>query len=76
MSRTLALQEEKLKKMENMGALQETNRMLKMDRDGLQQELQQAQAKVRVRCCMTFLFVPFLPSWLAVVVITVLAATG
>ncbi|XP_034744113.1 nucleoprotein TPR-like isoform X2 [Etheostoma cragini] len=45
-AKTLAQQEEQLKKMENIGALQETNRMLKMDRDKLEQELQQAQAKV------------------------------
>ncbi|KAL7386103.1 hypothetical protein ABVT39_004054 [Epinephelus coioides] len=45
-TKTLAQQEEQLKKMETLGALQETNRMLKMDRDKLEQELQQAQAKV------------------------------
>uniref|UniRef100_A0A8D0B051 Translocated promoter region, nuclear basket protein n=1 Tax=Sander lucioperca TaxID=283035 RepID=A0A8D0B051_SANLU len=45
-AKTLAQQEEQLKKMENIAALQETNRMLKMDRDKLEQELQQAQAKV------------------------------
>lgn len=45
-SKTLAQQEERLKKMETIGALQETNRMLKMDRDKLEQELQQAQARV------------------------------
>uniref|UniRef100_A0A8P4KIN6 Translocated promoter region a, nuclear basket protein n=1 Tax=Dicentrarchus labrax TaxID=13489 RepID=A0A8P4KIN6_DICLA len=44
--RTLAQQEEQLKKMETISALQETNRMLKMDRDKLEQELLQAQAKV------------------------------
>uniref|UniRef100_A0A8P4G4M7 Translocated promoter region a, nuclear basket protein n=1 Tax=Dicentrarchus labrax TaxID=13489 RepID=A0A8P4G4M7_DICLA len=43
---TLAQQEEQLKKMETISALQETNRMLKMDRDKLEQELLQAQAKV------------------------------
>lgn len=47
-SKTLAQQEERLKKMETIGALQETNRMLKMDRDKLEQELQQAQARVRL----------------------------
>lgn len=52
-SKTLAQQEEQLKKMETIGALQETNRMLKMDRDKLEQELQQTQAKVRFKCCMS-----------------------
>lgn len=47
-SKTLAQQEEQLKKMETIGALQETNKMLKMDRDKLEQELQQAQARVRL----------------------------
>uniref|UniRef100_A0AAQ5Z1Z6 Nucleoprotein TPR n=1 Tax=Amphiprion ocellaris TaxID=80972 RepID=A0AAQ5Z1Z6_AMPOC len=46
-AKTLAQQEEQLKKMESISALQETNRMLKMDRNKLEQELQQAQAKVR-----------------------------
>ncbi|XP_068605407.1 nucleoprotein TPR-like [Brachionichthys hirsutus] len=45
-SRTLAQQEEKLKKMETISALQETNRVLRIDHDKLEQELQQAQAKV------------------------------
>ncbi|XP_060899830.1 nucleoprotein TPR-like [Labrus mixtus] len=45
-AKTLAQQEEQLKKMQTIGALQETNRMLKMDRDKLEQELKQAQAKV------------------------------
>uniref|UniRef100_A0A671VEW7 Translocated promoter region, nuclear basket protein n=1 Tax=Sparus aurata TaxID=8175 RepID=A0A671VEW7_SPAAU len=45
-SKTLSQQEEQLKKIETIGALQESNRMLKMDRDKLEQELQQAQAKV------------------------------
>lgn len=59
-SKTLAQQEEQLKKMETIGALQETNKMLKMDRDKVEQELQQAQAKVRVKCCMSW-FVLYLP---------------
>uniref|UniRef100_A0A8D3CA17 Translocated promoter region a, nuclear basket protein n=2 Tax=Scophthalmus maximus TaxID=52904 RepID=A0A8D3CA17_SCOMX len=42
-AKTLAQQEEQLKKISSIGALQETNRMLKMDRDKLQLELQQAQ---------------------------------
>uniref|UniRef100_A0A8D3CRV0 Nucleoprotein TPR n=1 Tax=Scophthalmus maximus TaxID=52904 RepID=A0A8D3CRV0_SCOMX len=45
-AKTLAQQEEQLKKISSIGALQETNRMLKMDRDKLQLELQQAQARV------------------------------
>lgn len=44
----MAQQEEQLKKMESISALQETNKMLKMDRNKLEQELQQAQAKVGV----------------------------
>lgn len=47
-SKTLAQQEEQLKKLETLGALQETNRIMKMDRDKLEQELQQAQVKVSV----------------------------
>jgi len=46
-AKTLAQQEEQLKKMEIISTLQESTRILKMDRDKLQQELQQAQAKVR-----------------------------
>ncbi|XP_056276506.1 nucleoprotein TPR-like isoform X2 [Pseudoliparis swirei] len=45
-AKTLAQQEEQLKKMEIISTLQESTRILKMDRDKLQQELQQAQAKV------------------------------
>lgn len=45
-AKCLAQQEEQLKKMDSISALQESNRTLKMDRDKLQQELQQAQAKV------------------------------
>ncbi|XP_061587970.1 nucleoprotein TPR-like isoform X2 [Cololabis saira] len=45
-TKTLAQQQEQLKRMESIGALQETNRMLKIDKDKLEQELQQAQAKV------------------------------
>lgn len=49
-AKTLSQQEEQLKKMDSISALQQTNRMLKMDRDKLEQELQQAQAKVRSKC--------------------------
>uniref|UniRef100_A0A3Q3G582 Translocated promoter region a, nuclear basket protein n=1 Tax=Labrus bergylta TaxID=56723 RepID=A0A3Q3G582_9LABR len=45
-AKMLAQQEEQLKKMQTIGALQETNRLLKMDRDKLEQELKQFQAKV------------------------------
>uniref|UniRef100_A0A3B4UI63 Translocated promoter region, nuclear basket protein n=1 Tax=Seriola dumerili TaxID=41447 RepID=A0A3B4UI63_SERDU len=45
-TKTLAQQEDQLKKMDSITALQETNRTLRMDRDKLQQEMQQAQAKV------------------------------
>lgn len=53
-SKTLAQQEEQLKKIETISALQETNRTLKMDREKLGQELQQAQAKVRLFACRWF----------------------
>lgn len=49
-AKTLTQQEEQLKKLESINALQETNKMLKMDKDKLEQELQQAQAKVRSKC--------------------------
>ncbi|XP_075339815.1 nucleoprotein TPR-like isoform X4 [Odontesthes bonariensis] len=45
-TKTLAQQQEQLKRMESISALQETNRMLKINRDKLELELQQAQAKV------------------------------
>ncbi|XP_008332910.1 nucleoprotein TPR-like isoform X1 [Cynoglossus semilaevis] len=45
-AKTLSQQEEQLKKMSSINALQETNRILKTDREKLQQELLQAQAKV------------------------------
>ncbi|XP_054888551.1 nucleoprotein TPR [Poeciliopsis prolifica] len=45
-SKTLCEQQEQLKKMESISALQENNRMLKLDRDKLELELQQVQAKV------------------------------
>lgn len=48
-SKTLCEQQEQLKKMESISALQENNRMLKLDRDKLELELQQAQAKVRTK---------------------------
>ncbi|XP_041658581.1 nucleoprotein TPR-like isoform X2 [Cheilinus undulatus] len=45
-AKTLAQQEEQLKKMQTISALQEANKMLKMERDKLEQELKQAQTKV------------------------------
>lgn len=45
-SRTLAVQEQELKKIEDNSVLQETNRMLKMDKEKVEQELLQAQARV------------------------------
>ncbi|XP_074544263.1 nucleoprotein TPR-like isoform X2 [Halichoeres trimaculatus] len=45
-TKTLAQQEEQLKKLQTISSLQETNRTLKMDRDKLEHELRQAQAKV------------------------------
>lgn len=57
-TKTLAQQQEQLKKMETFSALQETNKLLKMDRDKLEQELQQAQARVSLipRFCFSQLF--------------------
>ncbi|XP_033959662.1 LOW QUALITY PROTEIN: nucleoprotein TPR [Pseudochaenichthys georgianus] len=46
-ARTLAQQEEQLKKMETISALQQTVRMLSTEKDRLEQEMQQAQAKVK-----------------------------
>lgn len=45
-TKTLTQQQDQLKKMETFSALQETNKMLKMDREKLEQELKQAQARV------------------------------
>uniref|UniRef100_H3CJ19 Nucleoprotein TPR/MLP1-2 domain-containing protein n=1 Tax=Tetraodon nigroviridis TaxID=99883 RepID=H3CJ19_TETNG len=45
-TRTLAAQERQLKKIEDIKVLQETNRMLKMDKEKLEQELLQTQARV------------------------------
>ncbi|XP_010788964.1 nucleoprotein TPR-like, partial [Notothenia coriiceps] len=46
-AKTLAQQEEQLKKMETISALQETVRMLNTEKDKLEQEMQQAQTKVK-----------------------------
>lgn len=45
-SRTLAVQEQELKKIEDNSVLQETNRLLKMEKEKVEQELLQAQARV------------------------------
>lgn len=58
-TKTLAQQQEQLKKIETFSALQETNKMLKMDRDKLEQELQQAQARVSLRLGLLFDIVLF-----------------
>lgn len=50
-TKTLAEQQEQLKRLETITSLQETNKMLKVDRDKLEQELQQAQTKVKSRRC-------------------------
>lgn len=52
-SRTLAVQEQQLKKIEDDGVLQETNRMLKMDKEKVEQELLQAQSRVRLILLMS-----------------------
>lgn len=44
----MAAQERQLKKIEDINVLQETNRMLKMDKEKLEQELLQTQARVRL----------------------------
>lgn len=61
-AKTLVQQEEQLKKLETISALRETNKMLKMDRDKLEQELQQAQAKVSLHCMSQFVFMFVLAS--------------
>lgn len=52
-SRTLAVQEQQLKKIEDDVVLQETNRMLKMDKEKVEQELLQAQSRVRLILLMS-----------------------
>lgn len=47
-TRTLAAQERQLKKIEDINVLQEKNRMLKIDKEKLEQELHQTQARVRL----------------------------
>ncbi|XP_062337734.1 nucleoprotein TPR isoform X2 [Osmerus eperlanus] len=46
-AKTLAQQDEKMRRMESVNVLADTNKMLKQERERLEQELQQTQAKVR-----------------------------
>uniref|UniRef100_A0A672P3J0 Nucleoprotein TPR n=1 Tax=Sinocyclocheilus grahami TaxID=75366 RepID=A0A672P3J0_SINGR len=46
-TKTLAQQEDMMKRMESMSALTETNKMLKNEKNRLEHELQQTQAKMR-----------------------------
>lgn len=48
-TKTLAQQEDTIKRMESMSALTETNKMLKNEKNRLEHELQQNQAKARPR---------------------------
>ncbi|KAA0719100.1 Nucleoprotein TPR NPC-associated intranuclear protein [Triplophysa tibetana] len=48
-AKTLAQQEDMIKRMESMNALTETNKMLKNEKNRLEHELQQIQAKARTR---------------------------
>lgn len=45
-AKTLAQHDELMKKTETMSILMETNKMLREERDKMEQELQQTQAKV------------------------------
>ena len=45
-AKTLAQQDEKMRRMESVNVLADTNKMLKQERERLEQELQQTQAKV------------------------------
>lgn len=46
-TKAMAQQEEKLKRLESLNALTETNKMLKEEKNRLEQELQQNRAKAR-----------------------------
>lgn len=48
-AKTLAQHDELMKKTETMSVLMETNKMLRMEKERMEQELQQTQAKVRRR---------------------------
>lgn len=47
-AKTLAQHDELMKKTETMSILMETNKMLREEKDKMEQELQQTQAKVTV----------------------------
>jgi nucleoprotein TPR len=46
-AKTLAQHDELMKKTETMSVLMETNKMLREEKERMEQELQQTQAKVR-----------------------------
>lgn len=46
-TKAMAQQEDKLKKLESLNVLTETNKMLKEEKNRLEQELQQNRAKAR-----------------------------
>lgn len=48
-TKAMAQQEDKLKRLESLNALTETNKMLKEEKNRLEQELQQIRAKARAR---------------------------
>lgn len=48
-TKAMAQQEEKLKKLESLNALTENNKMLKEEKNRLEQELQQIRAKAKTR---------------------------
>lgn len=49
-AKTLAQHDELMKKTETMSILMETNKMLREEKDKMEQELQQNQAKVSLLC--------------------------
>ncbi|KAK3560903.1 hypothetical protein QTP86_022909 [Hemibagrus guttatus] len=53
-TKAMAQQEEKLKKLESLNALTETNKMLKEEKNRLEQELQQNRAKARTHISLKF----------------------
>lgn len=53
-AKTIAQHEELMKKTETMNVLIETNKMLREEKDRLEQELQQIQAKVSTEVCVNF----------------------
>lgn len=58
-TKVMAQQEDKLKKLESLNALTETNKMLKEEKNRLEQELQQNRAKARIHLInMAKTFIP------------------